>query len=107
MLLAGEQGPRLGEQANIGYHEHQMALKEDDLLVFLTDGILEARSSNGREYGERRLLKEVLRNYAEDPKNAISRILDDVQTFLAGAKFDDDITLVLAKIIDQRVGKET
>jgi sigma-B regulation protein RsbU (phosphoserine phosphatase) len=79
-------------------NDHEIRLKEGDLFVFYTDGVIEARDKNAREYGQERFL-EVIRTHAEEPPEAlIETLVGDVRKFAHEGRQSDDITLVVAKI---------
>jgi len=70
---------------------------EDDILVFYTDGVIEARNYYIQEFGEERL-KSIVRlnkdNSSEKIKNAI---VQNISSFRNGASPHDDCTLVILK----------
>jgi serine phosphatase RsbU (regulator of sigma subunit) len=71
-------------------------LYPDDVLVFYTDGVIEAFNDRGEEFGEERLI-DALRRYRGLPAQALaSAVVDQVQTFSAREQYDD-ITLIIAK----------
>ncbi len=74
----------------------EVRLAPGDTLVLYSDGITEAVSDDGREFGEERLL-EVLRTHRHLPvPQLLERILMRVQEF-SGREQEDDITLVIAR----------
>ena len=71
-------------------------LHPDDVLVFYTDGVIEAFNDRGEEFGEGRLI-DVLRRYRGLHAQALAAaVVDQVQTFSAREQYDD-ITLIIAK----------
>jgi phosphoserine phosphatase RsbU/P len=74
-------------------------LQAGDLFVAFTDGISEAMNRDDELWGEQHLM-DVL-NCAGDSTAAeiISRIISAVDTFVAGAKQSDDMTLIVARVI--------
>lgn len=84
------------------------ALRPGDLLLWYTDGITEARGASlageggnrGREpYGDRRL-QRLLRGLPRDssPDAVVHLLLDAVSLHRGEPTFDDDITLVVARV---------
>jgi serine phosphatase RsbU (regulator of sigma subunit)/predicted enzyme related to lactoylglutathione lyase len=74
----------------------ECSLEPGDVLVLYTDGITEAFSEAGEEFGEQRL-GELLRKHRELTAQAmLTAVLEEVQRFSAG-KQQDDITLIVAK----------
>jgi sigma-B regulation protein RsbU (phosphoserine phosphatase) len=71
-------------------------LAPGDTLVLYTDGVTEAQSDDGVEFGEGRLA-EILRQNAQLPVPALLQaIVAAVQKF-SGREQEDDITLVVAR----------
>jgi serine phosphatase RsbU (regulator of sigma subunit)/predicted enzyme related to lactoylglutathione lyase len=71
-------------------------LHPDDVLVFYTDGVIEAFDDHGEEFGEERLI-DALRRYRGLPAQELAGVIvDQVQTFSAREQYDD-ITLIIAK----------
>ena len=71
-------------------------LAPGDTLVLYTDGITEARSAEGEEFGESRLI-DTLRSYCHLPVGPLLQaVVGAVQQFSAGEQ-QDDITMVIAR----------
>lgn len=74
----------------------EVKLAPGDILVLYTDGITEARSAEGEEFGESRLL-DTLRSHCHLPvEQLLQAVVGAVQQFTAGEQ-QDDITLVIAR----------
>ena len=68
-----------------------------DTLVLLTDGILEAASTRGEEFGATAVL-DVVRSVIDRPAREIAdRVIAATQSFLDGQSQDDDLTVVVCK----------
>ncbi|MGO9544348.1 MAG: SpoIIE family protein phosphatase [Rhodomicrobium sp.] len=67
-------------------------LETDDRLLLFTDGITEAASPLGEEFGEERLQAAVESCRNADAKGFVNRIFSAVEAFAAGAEQFDDIT---------------
>jgi len=73
-------------------------LRSGDLLVLYSDGITEAMSDDGQEFGEQRLL-ETVRTYRERPiQEILERVVDGVRIW-SGVEQEDDLTLLLARVL--------
>jgi sigma-B regulation protein RsbU (phosphoserine phosphatase) len=71
-------------------------LAPNDTVVLYTDGVTEARSASGEEFGEARLI-ETLRAHGHLPVSALLQTLvTEVQKF-SGSQQEDDITLIVAR----------
>ncbi len=74
----------------------EVRLAPGDTLVLYTDGITEARSAEGEEFGESRLI-DTLRSYCHLPVGPLLQaVVGAVQQFSAGEQ-QDDITMVIAR----------
>jgi sigma-B regulation protein RsbU (phosphoserine phosphatase) len=74
----------------------EVKLAPGDILVLYTDGITEARSAEGEEFGESRLL-DTLRSHCQLPVGPLLQaVVGAVQQFTSGEQ-QDDITLVVAR----------
>jgi phosphoserine phosphatase RsbU/P len=88
-----EGGMVLGLFPEIAYGQASIRLRPGDRLLFYTDGITEARSAAGEEYGEDRLTAACLASRGLPAEALKDALLADVGTFCAG-QFDDDATLI-------------
>ncbi|MCX7929256.1 MAG: serine/threonine-protein phosphatase [Chlorobi bacterium] len=96
-------GPILGIAPHQHFSVENINMQYGDILLIVTDGILEAQTPEGQLYGVQRL-EEHLRNAAsEQPHTIAMRILEDVQHFSAGAQYSDDRTIVVLKRIAPQV----
>jgi sigma-B regulation protein RsbU (phosphoserine phosphatase) len=77
------------------FDEETLQLQQDDVVVVFSDGVTEAFSSDGTEFGEDRLLSclEAHRDLA--PVALVQCILDTVHRFTAGAVQSDDVTVLV------------
>ena len=64
-----------------------------------TDGVWEARSSQGEMFGKRRFQKIIRENDARPAKEIIQTVIKAVDDFCHPLEKVDDVTLVVAKII--------
>ncbi len=70
-----------------------------DILVFYTDGIVEAMNAFNNEYGEERL-KNVIRKYAYKSSAGIQEeILYNIETYIGSSPAHDDLTLIIMKFV--------
>jgi len=72
-------------------------MEPGDILLLLSDGIYEYRSAHGEDFGQARV-EGIVRDHQRAPAAQLAAILlDSVQRFAAGARQEDDITVVLVK----------
>ena len=74
-------------------------LKAGDVVVVGTDGIWEAQSESGIQFGKERLRNIIIRDSGKSASEICSRIIDDVTNFSSQAPQLDDITLVVIKSV--------
>lgn len=70
-------------------------LEEGDILVACTDGIIEAESSVGEEWGQQRLENLFSSCGWQTPQDALQRIITEVSAFGSDKVQKDDMTLVM------------
>jgi PAS domain S-box-containing protein len=77
--------------------EHDFALRQGDIAVLVTDGVLESESPYGEEFGSGRLL-EVVREHRRQPAREIAEnIYAAIREFAHDEKQVDDITITICK----------
>jgi sigma-B regulation protein RsbU (phosphoserine phosphatase) len=86
----------LGLFTNWSCEVKKVSLGPGDVLVIYTDGVTEAPSQAGEEFGESRLQKIVRAQPQLPVKEMLAVILDEVEQF-SGASQADDLTLVIAR----------
>jgi len=95
------EGFPLGLFPNAKYDELTIACKPGDVLVFFSDGILDAENAEGDMFGTERL-EAVLREHPSACNSAqatVDAILAAVSEFQAGTAHFDDETLVVLRVL--------
>lgn len=92
--LAGEPGPALGMIPNICYESHERELENDDMILFITDGLKELMNADGMQFGTRELQRAILNNMHLPPHSFIEAIMEAADAFSEGPADHDDITLL-------------
>jgi sigma-B regulation protein RsbU (phosphoserine phosphatase) len=93
-------GTPLGMFPGVEFQVGNLSLQPDDLLVLFSDGITEAASRDGEEFGEARL-ESMVRQHSREPLVKIqSHILQKVRGW-AGNELEDDMTLMLVRATRQ------
>jgi len=94
-LLEG--GVALGVLPDARYEDRPVALEPGDVLLLYTDGVSEAESPTGEQYGTRRL-EGCLKRLAQGTANEILKgVVDDVTAYAGEHGVSDDLTLVVIK----------
>ena len=90
-------GLPLGIRADADYREGRTHMQRGDVLVIYSDGVTEAASPTGEEFGPTRLYEVVSRNVDASAAGIRDRIESALTKFSQGTKAADDITLVIVK----------
>ena len=90
-------GLPLGIKADADYREGRTTLQHGDVLVLYSDGVTEAASPTGEEFGPTRLYEVVSRNVEASAAGIRDRIESALTKFSQGTPAADDITLVIVK----------
>ncbi|EKD92445.1 MAG: Stage II sporulation E family protein [uncultured bacterium] len=72
------------------FYERNYALNSDDLLLFLTDGVIECVNDKKERFGEGRL-KDALMRFRPNP---IVGIMREIENFRDGVPYSDDIAMI-------------
>jgi phosphoserine phosphatase RsbU/P len=90
-------GPIVGLFEGATYEEETVTLAVGDWLIVYSDGVSEALSAEGEEYGESRILTCVRRNLEMEPQALLDSLFADVRDFARGAAQSDDITAMVLR----------
>ena len=90
-------GLPLGIKADADYREGRTTMQMGDVLCIYSDGVTEAASPNGEEFGPTRLYEVVSRNVDASAAGIRDRIESALTKFSQGTQAADDITLVIVK----------
>lgn len=97
--MVGEGAPPLGTFLDARYQLVSRPLHSRDILVFYTDGLLEARNAAGVEYGEARLQRAVARLATSGTAREVrDAVLGDLSNFKGDEEQYDDITIVVLRM---------
>jgi hypothetical protein len=91
-------GPVLGLLPKATYEQGEVALREGDLLVLYSDGVVEATNSSNEEFGEERLIQAVEANWQRSAAEIQGQILQEVTSFAGHKGLEDDLTLLVARV---------
>jgi sigma-B regulation protein RsbU (phosphoserine phosphatase) len=90
-------GPIVGLFESANYEEETVTLVQGDWLIVFSDGISEALSASGEEYGEGRILSCVQDNLSLEPQRLLEALFSNVRDFARGAAQNDDITAMVLR----------
>lgn len=91
--------PRLGEQPNCVFKETRVSLRPGDRIVFYTDGVVDVKNNEEKNWGERRFLKALSTQFSETQEmgKALEGVVSHLHEFRSETPLDDDVTLVLCR----------
>lgn len=81
------------------FGEAELTLRRGDALMLYTDGIIEAASGSGDQFGNQRLA-ESLADAGDGAQAIAQRVLEDVQEHTATSPPGDDVTLIICSMRD-------
>ncbi len=93
-------GPPVGLFRVSRYTQEEIVLEPGDVLVLFTDGVSEAENPEEEEWGEEALIAAARSCRALPPTEAIARIMQAADEFAGGAPQHDDMTLVVARVLE-------
>jgi sigma-B regulation protein RsbU (phosphoserine phosphatase) len=90
-------GPIVGLFDAATFEEETVTLQAGDWLIVFSDGVSEAMSASGDEYGENRIVELVEGNKKLEPRQLLEALFADVREFTRGAPQSDDITAMVLR----------
>jgi sigma-B regulation protein RsbU (phosphoserine phosphatase) len=91
-------GPIIGTFLDGPYEQASVRVESGDVLVAYTDGVTEALSPEGLEFGEERLRSVVVQWTHLPARELVEKVIAGVLEWQGEAAQHDDITLVVAKV---------
>ena len=73
--------------------------EKGDVLIFYTDGVVEAMNSFLQEYGEDRFKNTIIKNQTKSSKEIQEAILDNISLFTESSPPHDDLTMIVMKAL--------
>ncbi len=89
--ISGSTGIPLGISPGFPYQSGKIQLRPGDTLVFITDGIVEAKNRTGEMYSFKRV-QDILSRPKLSGKDALDILLQDVYQFIGEMEQHDDVT---------------
>lgn len=97
-VLAPLGDPILAVVPGAGYREAQLTLEPGDALLLYTDGLTEAFSAAGEEFGDQRLIAALAGARGGTSAEIADHCMAVVDAFAAGAAQSDDMTCLVARL---------
>ena len=90
----------LGMMADMDYEEKSLVLDPGDTVVFFTDGVFESPDLKGELFGREGILRSVTGRLGSGVGELSDGLLSDLLSWTEGTEATDDITILLAQVID-------
>jgi phosphoserine phosphatase RsbU/P len=94
----GEGGFPCGMFSDVHYDVYAEQLKTGDMVLFSTDGLIEAQDNAGDAYGIERLLEASEANRREAPEILLNKVYLSVDSFTGAELQRDDMTAAVIKL---------
>lgn len=94
----GDGGFPCGMFMDVHYDVYTEQLKAGDMVLFSTDGLIEAQDRAGEPYGIERLLKASDANRSEPADILLNKVFQSVDTFTGAELQRDDMTAAAVKL---------
>ena len=95
----GGTGIALGLTENFKYETYKKSgLSDGQILAIGTDGIWESCNPSGEMFGKHRFQNVIQDHSGEDANDILGAVYEELDHFTRGAKSEDDVTLVVAKV---------
>ena len=94
-------GLPIGFCENPCYEEHSVLLRPGDRLYLFTDGIIEAHSPGGEQFGEHGLCNVLAENRHAPLADGLSSLLERVEAWCGDEDPKDDITALAVEMVPQ------
>lgn len=95
-------GVPLGSWPNFNYSHLSVQLQPGDLLIFSSDGLVEAKNQQGDLLGFERLQQELINlSPTASAQAALDQLVDFALNFTMADDLHDDMTILVARLVDQ------
>lgn len=99
--LLDAEGMLLGITREVEFEERCCRIACGDILLLLTDGIIESENASGEFFGTGRLCRLLAARQHDDPDVILAAIFEDLALFVGDGQFSDDVSLVVVKMLDR------
>jgi serine phosphatase RsbU (regulator of sigma subunit) len=97
----GGSGIALGVDAEWIYEDYKKTDLSNGQIIFLgTDGIWEARNTNGEMFGKEPILNAIRQYSSSSAGEIMNAVFEILHQFIGAAKIEDDLTSVIVKMQD-------
>jgi len=93
-------GLPIGVNEKSTYEQKEVTLQDGDLFTLYTDGLTEALSESGEEFGEKRLEKLVLKHRTLDSQEIINRVFGKIDDYTGKGEISDDRCMLVIRFTE-------
>lgn len=93
------EGFPLGLFPNVEYEEFTLSTRPGDLIVFFSDGIVDAVNATGEMFGDERLTALLESQHHPTAQSTVDAVLRAVSDFQSGTDHFDDETVVVLRVL--------
>jgi phosphoserine phosphatase RsbU/P len=94
-LMAG--GPVIGLLEDVSLETGEVSLEPSDVIAVVTDGVTEALSPGGEEFGDERVRRVLARSADMGATSALSALVTEVDAWTGAAGCTDDLTALILR----------
>ena len=88
----------IGVERGMSYSKKTLSLRNGDMLLLYTDGVVESMNAQGRQFGRKNLGTSLLRSRELSARETALRIRSDLANFAGEARQHDDQTVLVMKM---------
>ena len=89
----------LGMFPDVAYEPVDQQLEEEDLMVLITDGIVEAENPSGEAFSQERLKRFFVERASQPLGTLKQELIDRLKQFVGRDDFEDDVTFLLIRLV--------
>jgi anti-anti-sigma factor len=101
-LLQGDNFP-IGVAYEKQYNVVEVPFNVGDLFVFYSDGVTETKALDGEKFGLNALKSVITKYHENEPEELLDIVKQQIRNFSSNNFFDDDLTLIIVKITDNKL----
>ena len=87
----------VGLKPGFNYESESILLSKNDTFILYSDGITEAKNSDGNYYSEEKLLEKIQTMQDKNPNKIVDDIINEIKIFSKNCKQYDDYTILAIK----------
>lgn len=92
------EGMIMGVTSSVTFEEESRCLKEDDIVVFFTDGVTETENPAGEFFGTEGVKTTIVECRTCHPEHLVAALLNRLAEFSGGQSCPDDISVMVLKV---------